>query len=130
MDFIRYVPRRYAVISGCLGTSVDFIRYVLRRYAVISGRLGTAMDFIRYVPRRYAVISGRLGTSVDFIRYILRRCFDLWRIIAGKLLPVPKRLTEAEIHGVQRLGSCFLCLNGLLKQKSMEYVGWKQASCA
>ena len=92
--------------------------------------LGTAMDFIRFDPRRYAVISGRLGTSVDFIRYILRRCFDLWRIIAGKLLPVPKRLTEAEIHGVQRLGSCFLCLNGLLKQKSMEYVGWKQASCA
>ena len=66
---------------------MDFIRFVPRRYAVISGRLGTAMDFIRFVPRRYAVISGRLGTSVDFIRYILRRCFDLWRIIAGKLLP-------------------------------------------
>ena len=43
---------------------MDFIRFVPRRYAVISGRLGTAMDFIRFVPRRYAVISGRLGTSL------------------------------------------------------------------
>ena len=110
MDFIRYVPRRYAVISGRLGTSVDFKRIVLRMYAVIFGRLGTAVDFIRYVPRRYAVISGRLGTSVDFIRYVLRRCFDLWRIIAGKLLPVPKRLTKAEIHGVRWLETSLLCL--------------------